>query len=71
MACQDVQQNYGCHAHHLTGLFELLGEPDYSKEDHHYYRITETRLGIWTLTTKTMVVKFTNDTSIEWIKIHE
>lgn len=52
-------------------LFELLGDPDYSREGHHYYRITENRLGFWTLTTKTMVIKFTNDSTIEWIKIHE
>lgn len=52
-------------------LLELLGEPDYSREGHLYYRIKETRLGSWTLKTKTMVIKLVNDRSIEWIKIHE
>ena len=52
-------------------LLNLLGEPDYIREGHLYYRIDETRLGNWTLKTKTMVVKLVDDRSIEWIKIHE
>ena len=52
-------------------LLDLLGEPDYSREGHLYYRINETRLGNWTLKTKTMVIKLVDDKSIEWIKIHE
>jgi len=52
-------------------LLELLGEPDYIREGHLYYRINETRLGNWTFKTKTMVIKLKEGTSIEWIKIHE
>lgn len=52
-------------------LLELLGEPDYIREGHLYYRINETRLGNWSLKTKTMVIKLVKDRSIEWIKIHE
>ena len=52
-------------------LLELLGEPDYVREGHLYYRINETRLGNWTIKTKTMVIKLVDDRSIEWIKIHE
>ena len=52
-------------------LLDLLGEPDYIREEHLYYRIKETRIGYWTLKTKTMVIKFIDDTTIEWIKIHE
>jgi len=51
-------------------LLKLLGEPDYIREGHLYYRIKETRLGNWSLKTKTMVVKLGEDGSIEWIKIH-
>jgi len=52
---------------------ELLGEPDYLRDDPLYlhYRISETRLSFWTMHTKTMVVKLTEEDTIEWIKIHE
>ena len=52
-------------------VIELLGEPDYKKEGHLYYRITESRLGSWTMKTKTMVIKLRENDSIEWIKIKE
>jgi len=52
-------------------LLKLLGKPDYIKESHLYYRIIETRIGNWVIKTKTMVIKLIEDSSIEWIKIHE
>ncbi len=52
-------------------LLTLLDTPSYTREGHMYYRITENRLGNWTLHTKTMVVKLLEDESIDWIKIHE
>lgn len=52
-------------------LLKLLGKPDYIKESHLYYRIIETRIGNWAIKTKTMVIKLIEDSSIEWIKIHE
>jgi len=53
------------------GLINLLGQPDYSREEHLYYRINETRLGAWILHTKTIVIKLSEDDSVEWIKLHE
>ncbi len=54
-------------------IVELLGEPDYVRDDNFYlyYRITETRLAFWSLHTKTLVIKLTDDNIIDWIKIHE
>ena len=52
-------------------ILELLGEPDKINEGYLYYRITQTRLGTWPLHTKTMVIKLSDDNSIEWIKIHK
>lgn len=51
-------------------IIHLLGEPDYIKEEHYYYRISETRIANWPLKTKTMVIRFKIDKSIDWIKIH-
>lgn len=52
-------------------LIDLLGEPDRTNENHLYYTITQKRLASWPLFTKTMVIKFSDRDSIEWIKIHE
>ena len=52
-------------------LLIQLGNPDYIREGHLYYRIHETRIAYWTLKTKTMVIKLKGNSSIEWIKIHE
>ncbi len=52
-------------------IIELLGEPDRINEGHLYYTITQTRLGSWTLHSKTMVIKLSEDNRIDWIKIHE
>lgn len=52
-------------------LLDLLGEPDRTNDNYLYYMIEQKRLGSWPVHTKTLVIKFTNDYSIEWIKIHE
>lgn len=51
----------------------LLGDPRQDRPDTNYlyYRITETKFGLWTLHTKTLVIKFKPDNSVEWMKIHE
>lgn len=50
---------------------DLLGEPDRSNENYLYYMIDQKRLGSWVIHSKTMVIKFTDDITVEWIKIHE
>lgn len=52
-------------------ILDLLGEPDRTNENHLYYMIDQKRLGSWAIHTKTMVIKFTDDNTVEWIKIHE
>jgi len=52
-------------------VLEMLGEPDRINESHLYYQITQKRLGIWPLHTKTMVIKFGEDEVMEWIRINE
>lgn len=51
-------------------IIDLLGSPDYTKDNHLYYRIKENRFGAWTLSTKTIVIKLTEDGSVDWIKTH-
>ncbi|MFC2107706.1 hypothetical protein ACFLRY_05175 [Bacteroidota bacterium] len=52
-------------------IIELLGEPDRINEGFLYYMISQKRIGFWPLHTRTLVIKISEDTSIEWIKIHE
>lgn len=54
-------------------ILELLGEPSYYRDDQSYlyYEIAHKRLFSLSLHTKTMVVKLSEDDSIDWIKIHE
>ncbi len=52
-------------------ILQLLGKPDRINKNHFYYTIAQKRIGLWPLHTKTMVIKFVNDSKIEWIKIME
>jgi len=52
-------------------ILNLLGEPDRSTDGYLYYMIAQKRLGSWPLHTKSLVIKFSNDSTIEWMKIHE
>lgn len=54
-----------------TEIKNLLGEPDRSTDGHLYYRIAQRRLGSWPLHTKSLVIKFSNDGTIDWMKTHE
>jgi len=52
-------------------IIDLLGEPDRSTDGYLYYMIAQKRLGSWPLHTKSLVIKFSNDGTIDWMKIHE
>jgi hypothetical protein len=56
-----------------NGILNYLGNPDYKREttDHWYYRISEQHLGKWTLHTQTIVIKFHDGNTVEWIKLRE
>jgi hypothetical protein len=56
---------------HKNEILALLGEPDRTNEGHLYYLIAQKRLGFWTLHSKTLVIKLSDDDTIDWIKIHE
>ena len=57
-----------------SGIIKLLGEPTYYRNNKNflYYLIKKkTLLGVWTLHTKTLVIKLKEDMTVEWIKIHK
>jgi len=51
----------------------LLREPSYYRdnENYLYYVINQKRIFSWPLHTKAMVIKFSNNTTMDWIKVHE
>jgi hypothetical protein len=52
-------------------ILDLLGQPDKIDGNYLFYRIAQQRLGFWPLHTKTLVIKFYEDSTVEWIRIHE
>jgi len=52
-------------------IIALLGEPDRTNEGHLYYMVAQKRLGAWPLHTKTLVIKLSEDNTIDWMKVHE
>ena len=52
-------------------IITLLGTPNRTSNNFLYYTISEKRIGLWTLHATTMVIKFVDDDTIEWIKIQE
>ena len=53
------------------GILDLLGEPDRINDNYLYYIIVQKRLGLWPVHTKSLVIKLSDDRTIDWIKIHE
>ena len=69
----DIVYNDTVRSLNKDDILDLLGEPSYyrSNELFLHYEITTKRLFSWTLHSKTMVSKLSEDKTIDWIKIHE
>ena len=68
----DLIANVKLHGLKKDSLIELLGEPDRCNEGHLYYTIRQPYLGnLVPLYTKSLVIKLTKDSTVEWRKIHE
>lgn len=67
----DIVYNDTVRALNKDEILELLGEPDRSNDGYLYYMIAQKRIGFWPLHTKTLVIKLSEDSTIDWIKIHE
>ena len=52
-------------------LIETLGEPTRTNNEYVYYLIEESKALFVTLHASTLVIKFKEDDSVEWMKIHE
>lgn len=52
-------------------IIQLLGAPSREENNHLYYLVERTRMGTWTVKQKSLVFKFNQQDSVEWIKLHE
>jgi hypothetical protein len=52
-------------------VIDLLGNPDRIDNNYLFYTISQKRVGIWPIHTKTLVIKFYDDHKLEWVRIHE
>ncbi len=67
---QDVIDNEPLKGLKKMDLIQLLGEPDRTDSSYLFYKIAQTRVGFFPLRTKTLVIKLTKDSMVEWRKIH-
>ena len=67
----DVLYNDTVRSLEKTEIISLLGKPDKANDGYLYYTVSQKRLGSWPLHTKTLVIKFSNENNIEWMKIHK
>lgn len=65
-------------SYQLTGLkkteiLNLLGEPTYTDTGYLFYRVSRQFLGSFPIPfhTRTLVIKFKGDSTVEWRKIHQ
>ncbi len=52
-------------------LLDMMGKPDRTDSSYLFYMITQKRIGFWPLHTKSLVIKLSEDSTINWMKIHE
>ena len=52
-------------------IIEQLGEPSRTNNEYVYYLIEKNKAFFFTLNSRTLVIKFKEDDTVEWMKIHE
>ncbi len=68
---EDLIRNDSIRKFRKDEVLNLLGEPDRMDNNYLFYMITQKRIGFWPLHTKTLVIKLYEDSTINWMKIHE
>ena len=67
----DVVAHYAVHGVRQASILQWLGQPDRTDSSYLFYRITQSRMGFFPISTKSLVIKFTEDSLLEWRKIHQ
>jgi hypothetical protein len=69
----DLMTNYELHGIKKDSVLKLLGPPNRIDNGHLFYLVVQTYFPntSFPLHTKTLVIKLTQDSTVEWRKIHE
>lgn len=67
----NLMNNQNLRALDRQEVLDLLGEPDRIDTNYLFYQVEQTRIGFFPLHTKTMVIKFSDEDTIEWVKVHK
>lgn len=67
----DLMNHYELHGVKKDSLLRLLGSPDRIDSNYLFYQISQQRVGLFPIHTKTLVIKLNSDSALEWRKIHE
>ena len=70
---KDFIDNYKIKGIKHNEIIALLGQPNRTESGHLYYSISKNYLGNFPvpINTKTLVVKLSKDSTVEWRKIHQ
>ena len=69
---QDLIDHYALHGLKKDSVINLLGPPTHMENSHLYYLVDQQLIAkSFPLHTKTLVIKLTKDSTVEWRKIHE
>ena len=67
----DLMSHHELHGLKKDKIIEMLGEPNRIDSSYLFYTVFWDHIGPLTVHTKTLVIKFGNDRTVEWRKIHE
>ena len=67
----DLIKKHLLHGIKRSEVLNLLGAPNRTDSLYLFYTIAQERMGFLPLHTKTLVIKLTKDSVLEWRKIHE
>ena len=71
MNSQNIVDERGLRDLKRDEILELLGEPTRVDTNYLFYRVSQKRLGLWPIHTKSMVIQLAEDSTVNWVKIHE
>ncbi len=68
---KDLMTNYVLPGVKRDSVLNMLGTATRVDNNYLFYRIAQERLGFFPIHTKSLVIKFAGDSTIEWVRIHE
>ncbi len=69
---KDLVESYTLKGMKKEEVLEMLGQPNKTENGYLFFTVSRKYVGntLWPLSTKTLVIKLTKDSTVEWRKIH-